>query len=142
VKRLEALGLAIARENNALDPGSEAFQTLNPGLLRSHSVVERVEATNTNGIRILDTFQAGWQALLNNLQAKCNGRTRAKGYDGKLTPDSSLSDLVKTFRYLNVRHVVDFLQDALDDRAITEQTKLNFFTFEEGANGNGSAEHS
>ncbi|MCU1305166.1 MAG: hypothetical protein JWQ87_5450 [Candidatus Sulfotelmatobacter sp.] len=118
--------MAIAREHEAFEPGSEAFQTLNPGLLRSYAV-DRVDRVNSDGIRLFANFQAGWQVLLNNLQAKCEGHTKARGYDGLLTPDSSLMDLTKTFRYLNVRRVVEFLKDALDDHAITELTKLSFF---------------
>lgn len=122
--------MAIAREHEAFEPGSEAFQTLNPGLLRSYAIggVGRVNTVNSDGVRLFSNFQAGWQVLLNNLQAKCAGRTKAKGYDGLLTPESSLMDLTKTFRYLNVRKVVAFLQDALSDQAITELTKLSFFT--------------
>lgn len=139
MKRIEALALAIARENNALEPGSEAFQTLNPGLLRSHSV-DRVDPINSNGIRTFLTFQAGWQALLNNIHAKCAGRTQARGYEGRLTIDSTLADLIRTFRYVSARHIIDALQDALQDRAINERTKLGFFL--EGLNGNAGNGHS
>jgi len=136
MKRIEALGMSIAREHEAFEPGSEAFQTLNPGLLRSFSIL-RDEKVNTSGVREFANFQAGWQALLNNLQAKCAGRTKASGYDGLLTPDSTLNDLAKTFGYLNLRRVVEFLQDALSDKAINEHTKLVFF-LENHGHGNSS----
>ena len=132
--------MSIAREYEAFEPGSEAFQTLNPGLLRSFSTM-RKEPVTDSGIRKFQHFQAGWQALLNNLEAKCSGRTKAAGYSSFLTSDSSLKDLTKTFNYLNVRRVVEFLQDALSDKAISENTKLVFF-LESNGHSNGNSGHS
>lgn len=125
--RLEALALAIAKENQAFEAGSEALDTLNPGLLRSHSL-DRLNPVNTNGTRIFTSFQGGYRALISNLSAKCEGKTRASGESGRLSPASSLADLISTFRYTNPREVVYFLQDALGDRAIAESTPLSFFT--------------
>ena len=114
MNRLEALALAIAHENEALEVGSEAFQTLNPGLLRSEELV-----------RSYTSFHGGLQALLANLEGKCSGKTRANGF--RIGEAASLSDLCRTFKYLQVRKIVEFLQDALDDRAINERTPLSFF---------------
>lgn len=128
MRRIEALAMAIARENQSFEPGSEAFQTLNPGLLRAYAhIADRPSPANSDGIRTFTNFQSGWQVLINNLEAKCAGRTKARGYDGLLTPESSLMDLTKSFRFLNVRNIVAFLKDALEDHAITELTKLSFF---------------
>lgn len=124
--RLEALALAVAHENDALNPGSEAFVTLNPGMIRSHSL-ERLNPVNENGVRTFKRFEDGLRCLTGNLRAKCSGATNAKGYAGRLSPDSSLKDLVKTFNYIQVRKVVEFLQDALEDKAVTEMTPLRFF---------------
>jgi len=121
VLRIEALACAIASQNDALNPGSEAFVTLNPGMLRNYSL-DRLNVVNENGTRVFRSFHAGWRALVANLEAKCNGKTRAVGENGKLTPESQLKDLVKTFRYIQSRKVAEFLRDALDDAAISETT--------------------
>lgn len=126
MQRIEALALAIAKQNDALDPASESFLTLNPGMLRSHSI-DHLYPVNENGTRVFRTFHAGWMALVSNLQAKCWGKTRANGNAGKLNSDSTLAELVKTFRYVQIRKVVEDLQDALEDRAISENTPLRFF---------------
>jgi hypothetical protein len=130
--RLEALALAIAREHDALNPGSEACITLNPGMLRGYSI-DKLNVVNENGVRQFNTFHAGYMALIGNLKVKCLGKTRANGQNGKLSPDSSLRDLVKSFRIYQTRNVVEFLQDVLEDRAVTESTPLSFFT--DGING-------
>lgn len=132
MNRLDALALAIAREYSALDPGSEAFVTLNPGMLRGHSL-DRLHIVNENGVRVFKSFHAGYRALIGNLEAKCQGKTRANGLMGKITPNSSVSDLVKTFRYVQSRKIVEFLQDALDDKALSEMTPVSFFM--DGQNG-------
>lgn len=124
--KLEALALAIANQNQCLDPGSEAFATLNPGLLRSYSV-DRLNVITAEGTRVFTSFQGGYRALLANLEAKCEGKTRANGEKGKLGPESPLIDLVKTFRYMQTRRIIEILQDSLEDRAITEKTPLEFF---------------
>lgn len=124
--KIEALALAISNQNQALDPGSEAFITLNPGLLRSYSV-DRLNVITTEGTRVFTSFQGGYRALLANLQAKCEGKTRANGEKGKLGPESPLIDLAKTFRYVNTRILIEMLQDSLEDKAISETTPLEFF---------------
>jgi hypothetical protein len=126
MNRIEALALAIAKQNDVLEPGSEAFMTLNPGLLRSYGP-ERTDVVNEDGVRIFDTLQGGLRALLANLEAKCQGRTKANGDNGKLCPQSTLMELCKTFRYLQPRKVAEFLQDALNDAAVNERTPLQYF---------------
>ena len=124
--KLEALALAIASQTRALSPDSEAFATLNPGLLRSYSV-DRFNVVTAEGTRVFTSFHAGYRALLANLEAKCKGITKAKGFESKLTPQSPLKDLILTFKYISVRSVVEILQDALEDKAINERTPLEFF---------------
>lgn len=126
MNRLDALALSIAHEYGALDTSSEAFMTMNPGMLRGHSL-DRMNVVNENGVRVYRSFHSGYRSLVGNLEAKCKGKTRANGEAGKLSPNSSLKDLLKTFRYLQARKIVEYLQDALDDKAITESTPLSFF---------------
>jgi len=126
MKRLEFLALAIARENMVLEPGTEACATLNPGMLRSHSL-DRLNVVNDQGTRIFSTFQGGYRALINNLEAKCSGKTRANGKQGRLSPESTLDDLIRSFRYISTEKIVEFLKEALDDKFIKASTPLQFF---------------
>lgn len=130
--RIEALAVAIAREHQAFEPCSEACSALNPGMLRSHSV-DRVNKVNAEGLRVFDSYKAGHQALVANLKMKCEGHTAnhsapaAYTDNGKIGPSSPLTDLCKTFRSVNIRNVIEFLQDVLEDRAISERTPISFF---------------
>lgn len=126
ISRIEAFALAIAHENSALDPGSDALITLNPGLLKAHSI-DRLQIVNADGIRVFSSFYGGYKALLANIDAKCAGRTQAHTRNGKLCPQSSIDDLVRTFAHLQTRKIVELLQEYLDDKAITERTPLEFF---------------
>lgn len=123
MKRIEALALAIAHANRVLEPDSEAFQTLNPGLL--HAYTAGTEKINEQGIRVFDTLQGGIRALISNLEAKCEGITRTNR--GHLTPTSTLQELCMTFRGVRPRIAVEYLQDALSDKAIGEKTPLQYF---------------
>lgn len=124
--RIEALALAIARESDCLNPGSEAFQTMNPGLLRSHAP-GRLDIVNEDGIRVFNHLRDGLRALDANLEAKCSGKTLAHGEQGRLCPKSTLAELCKTFKYTQTQKVAEYLQDALDNHAISEHTPLSFF---------------
>jgi len=125
VRRIEALALAISHANRVLEPDSEAFQTLNPGLLCSYA--RDRDKVNQQGIRVFDTLQGGLRALIANLEAKCEGKTRANGDHGHLSPKSTLRELCMTFRGVRPRITIEYLQDALSDRAISEKTPLQYF---------------
>src|ERR1035437_2308721 len=107
MNKLEALALAIAHEHDALEPGSESFATLNPGLLRSHSP-GRLDIVNEDGIRVFNHLNDGLRALLANLESKCAGRTLANGAKGRLSPKSTLDELCRTFKYIQSRKVAEF----------------------------------
>ena len=126
MRHLEALALAIARENRVLEPDSEAFQTLNPGLLYRYDPEDKHEA-NESGIKVYTTLHAGLRALDAVLRAKCEGKTRSDGMKSQLTSRSSLSVLCSSCRIIRVRVIAEFLQDALNDRAINEKTPLQYF---------------
>lgn len=132
MNRIEALAMAVAREHQAFEPCSESCATLNPGMLKSHST-DKVNRVNSEGLRLFDSYKAGHQALVANLQMKCEGHTKdhsapaAYTSNGKLTPASPLMELCKTYRSVNVRNIVEFLQDVLEDKAINERTPISFF---------------
>jgi len=126
LNRVEALALAIAKEYQALEPNSEACQKLNPGLLR---FADDVEHNGEDRVRKFTSFQGGYRALVDDLTLKCSGRVR-EGKDKlspKLYPRSPLADLCETFHFINVNNILEFLRDALKDRAITPRTPISFF---------------
>lgn len=127
ISRVEALALSICREHQAFDPRSDAVLTLNPGLLKINANNPSLQPTTEDKTRIFSSFQGGYRALIVNIQNKCSGHTEAAAGKGKLTPDSSLAELCKTFKAVNVREVILFLQDVLEDPAINDRTKLDFF---------------
>lgn len=122
MKRIEALALAISHANRVLEPDSEAFQTLNPGLLHAYANEAQI---NDQGVRIFDTLQGGLRALIANLEAKCEGKAKSNG--NPLSPKSTLLELCTTFRGVRPRIAIDYLQDALNDRAISEKTPISYF---------------
>jgi hypothetical protein len=137
IRRIEALAVAIAREHNAMDVSSEAFETLNPGLLRSHTLrtyLAKRSGVNENGVRVFESYRAGHSALVDNLRMKCEGKTQSTGKDGILGPESTLQELCSTFQYVKPRTVVEFLKDALNDGAISERTPIGFFLEGQGDN--------
>jgi len=69
--------LAIAMKNERPQSGSEAFATLNPGLIRSYSL-DRLNQVKRKLYSLFLSFQAGFQALMGNLASKCRGKTQAR----------------------------------------------------------------
>jgi hypothetical protein len=131
IKRIEALADAIAYLNKAQDPASDAFQLRNPGLSRAYSYRHLGEVDN-KGRRIFTSWIGGYRFLIQDLEWKCSGQTRAKGFSGKLTSLSNLNDLLKSFNLGNIEdgHIfalLDFLNTALPDSQIDATTDLKFF---------------
>lgn len=129
IKRIEALADAIAFLNNAHDPRSDAYQLRNPGMFRVYSF-KHLNSSDEKGRRIFTSLIGGYRFLVQDLQWKCSGETRAKGNDGKLKSTSNLSDLLVAFKLNteeNVFALVDYLGQALHDDSINSQTEIGFF---------------
>jgi hypothetical protein len=131
IKRIEALADGIAYLNKAHEPNSDAFQLRNPGLVRAYSYRHLGEVDN-KGRRIFTSIIGGYRFLIQDLEWKCSGQTRAKGFTGKLSGLSTLNDLLKSFNLgsLNDGHIfalLDFLNSALPGAEIDAQTNLKFF---------------
>ena len=129
VKRIEALADCIGFLNDVHNPESLAYQLRNPGLCRAYSF-KQLGAVDKNGYRIFTSLIGGYRFLVQDLTWKCSGQTRAKGETGKLKPTSSLTDLLRSFRMVNIEHLmqaVKYLNDALQTEEVTATTELKFF---------------
>ena len=129
VKRIEALADCIGFLNDVHNPESLAYQLRNPGLCRAYSF-KQLGAVDKNGYRIFTSLIGGYRFLVQDLEWKCSGQTRAKGETGKLKPTSTLTDLLRSFRMTNIEHLmqaVKYLNDALQTEEVTATTELKFF---------------
>lgn len=122
IKRLEALADAFAKMYQAYDPGSEAYKTRNPGLLRWHNTLRH--DVNQDGLRVFSSYVGGYRALLEDLRMKALGLSRSK-----LKPDSPLLHLVRVYGQPDTAadYLAKFLRRALNDEEISPETKLKFF---------------
>lgn len=129
MNKLEALADSLGMLNDSANPESEAYKLRNPGMLRAFSL-ERVQTANEQGIRIFSSFVGGYQALLKDLEIKCQGRSRAYGLNGnKLNPASKLTDLLNAYGWKDdqpIEMVISFLKTAIE-RVVTKDTKLEYF---------------
>jgi hypothetical protein len=66
---------------------SRSWRNRNPGNLRPFALTQ---AKDADGYRVFDSLAEGWQALLDDLQAKFNGSHR-------LTPQSTMLDLLNVY---------------------------------------------
>lgn len=137
-RRLEMLALGIASLNDAFNPDSDAFQLFNWGLSRAYSF-KHLSNTDERGRRMFSSVIGGFRFLVQDLEWKCNGDTRAKGSNGKLKQTSTLSDLLVSYKIdnkatpeENLFWLLDFLTRALRDDSINAETTLKFFVNEEG----------
>lgn len=142
MRRIETLADCIGFLNDVQNPDSEAYQLRNPGLVRAFSFKHLLD-TDEQGRRRFGTLAGGYRFLVQDLELKCGGKSRAKGLrqdNGKkkrLKPHSTLPDLLASFNIRNpakIFEAVDFLQRALKDENISDETPLSFF-LEENANG-------
>jgi hypothetical protein len=133
VKRIEALADGIAFINNMHDPKSDAYQLRNPALARAYSYRHLGEVDN-KGRRIFSSLIGGYRFLIQDLEWKCSGQTRAKGYNGRLNPMNTLQDLLKSYGHPvedgSIFLLIDFLSNALPGLDINAQTVLKFFVAE------------
>jgi hypothetical protein len=131
IKRIEALADGIAFLNRMHDPESDAYQLRNPALAHAYSYRHLGEVDN-KGRRIFTSLIGGYRFLIQDLEWKCSGNTRARGHNGRLSSGDTLSDLLKSYNLDNIAdgHIfilTDFLNKALPDADISAQTQLSFF---------------
>lgn len=116
--KIESLALAITKTTGGFDPQSEAFQLNNPGLLRSFSEKHKSEGH----YRSFNQWQAGFKALCFDLTLKCSGNSRSE-----LKQEDPLRYLLNVWEIKDNRKITLFLQRALNDSSINENTSLEYF---------------
>jgi len=129
VPRIEALADAIMAFEG-WHPGDRPYRNRNPGDLRSSPLAI---GTDPGGYAMFDSLAHGYQALLQDLHAKCLGHTVTS-----LGPNSTLQDLVNVWaptsdhndpqRY--ARFVAQFVSTALKMQ-VSLSTPLSFFVADE-----------
>lgn len=132
-RRLEMLALGIATLNDAFNPDSKAFQLFNCGNLRAYSF-KHLHNTDDSGVRIFSSVIGGFRCLVQDLEWKIGGESRAKGSDGKLKPCSTLNDLLISYKLAtdgNMFTIIDFLRRATKNDNIDRDTPLSFFAVKE-----------
>ena len=125
VRRLDALVDSFAHLNCWHSPSSDAYQLRNPLLLKAFSPKHEKDE---QGRRIFSSFASGYDNGLLDARIKCSGKSHSK-----LTPDSTLSDLVCIYgnSIHATRTVKNFLRAALKDENIMESQPLGWFLIEE-----------
>lgn len=119
--RIEALCDAFCKMKGWHDPLSQAYQLRNPMMLRAFS--PKHEKTE-DGFRVFKSFSSGYDNGVIDLKIKCSGGSRAK-----LTPDSTLVDLVRCYGEpaTAARYIKNFVRHALKDDTIAETQRLGWF---------------
>jgi len=125
VNKLEALLDAIASLKGAsTNPDSELYQIRNPLGVQSYSRPGKNLITDS-GLRIFDSWLAGYRAAAFDLSLKIEGTSRAG-----VKRDDALSNVLRVYQItekLGMQQVVKFLRRALKDQNITTETPLAYF---------------
>lgn len=121
MRRLEALADAMMHYSGYSNPDSGAYRARNPGLLKAYSMRHQ---RDDGGYRVFQSFVDGYQALLYDLQIKCQGRSRSR-----LTPDSTLIDLMRAYGLPDTQasFVAKYLKKALVDESVSAMQPLSYF---------------
>lgn len=122
VSKLEFLCDAIAEYIGSHDPKNPAYRMRNPLALRE---VRKVDGKLVFGdLRSYRSWVHGYESALYDLKLKCSGRSSSG-----ITQYSSISNLTGYYGMPpeEAKNVADYLSYALEDEAITPETKLFVF---------------
>lgn len=121
IDKLESLADAITEYSGYRNPESDLYQARNPGGLKAWDVFRM---RDLNGFRVYSSFKGGYASLVEDLRAKCEGKSHTT-----LTPQSSLKDLMGVNGYPEgmCGYVVKFVRRALQDQSINEHTEISYF---------------
>lgn len=128
VKKIEALVDAVANlKGSTTNPDSELYQIKNPTGIMSFSRPGKNSITDS-GLRIFDSWLAGYRASLFDAEIKISGKSRAG-----VKQEDKLENFLRVMgidQKLGQTQVVRFLRRALKDESITTSTPLSYFVEE------------
>lgn len=127
VSKIEFLCDAIAEYAGSHDPRSTAYKLRNPLALKQTKLVpgeDGKKVIQTGEMRRFRSWLNGYEAALFDLGLKCSGRSQSP-----VTQYSSIRDLTRYYgmRDEAAKGVADYLSFALEDQAISPDTKLFVF---------------
>lgn len=110
--------------NDFHKPTSLSHRLCSPLLLQSFALPGK-HVIDQQGLRIFETNTSGTKAATYDMQLKVTGNSRAR-----LKPTDHLINLLGVYRVKDagqIKAVIEFLREALDDSSISEQTQLSYF---------------
>lgn len=123
--KIETLVISIGNINGCFDaPDSKSFKLRNPLLLRTYRPEKKVDSDH---FRVFTSVLGGCKAAVADIEAKASGKNH------RLTPENTLRDLLAVYGITNertVRSVILFLQRALEDESISQNTPLSWLCSE------------
>lgn len=123
-RRTEAIVDAIGYVNDFHNPKSQAYKLRSPLLLQSFALPGK-HVIDEAGLRVFPSLVSGYKASVYDAGLKVTGNSRAR-----LKPSDTLVNLLGVYRIKDrqdVSAVIEFLQNALDDLTISENTTLSYF---------------
>ena len=120
-RKLEALAEAIAQTSGYLIPDHPLHAARNPGGLPA---VFAAHKRNEQGQRVFRSVLDGMQALMFDITAKLEGKSRAK-----LAASSTLTDFAVAFGQpaTAAQAWVKFMRRALADETLSHKTTIEYF---------------
>src|SRR5438270_769949 len=124
INRVEAVVDALFKLNGGMNPESECYRLRNPLMLKSFAPLGKHEIDDS-GLRIFNSFLAGYKAACFDCDLKIRGKSRAG-----LKPTDPLSALLGVYGISSKQPqetVLSFLRRALNDQEISLKTNLSYF---------------
>ena len=122
INKIEALVDAVASYNKAHVPGSDAYKLRNPLLLLAFGF-KQLESSDANRRRVFSSYVGGYRAGCLDVEMKI--RKQRRGIKGP-----TLKDLLTSYKAgydAALFEIIDFLQTALADPNINQDTDLQYF---------------
>jgi hypothetical protein len=103
---VERMAEAIKAWESGGNPSAKSFRNNNPGNLK-YAGQAGVTGTDEQGHAIFETFEAGWQALLNQLSIAFTGSSRV------YSPDDTLYEFFHKYAEANSENYAEYVAAAL-----------------------------
>lgn len=124
VPKIESLVDAIGLRNGIDVPSSVAYQLRSPLLIKSFAKPGK-HILDSEGRRVFPSMLSGYKAAVYDMDLKVQGKSRAG-----LKPTDKLRNLLGVYgvkNFIEVNKIVKFLQHALKDKTISQDTELSYF---------------